>query len=417
MTNLKNHYDNLKVLKNAKPFVIEAAYKAILQDLSSSNTPENLKQKEIIVASYSVLSDPIQRSAYDKEIYLQPKEKIEYSNNKFIPKEEINQKLDDTKKIRKKADEDISKIPVKSSSLKKKAFVAFVSVVSAVIVGGIGYFSYLKITEKPDIGNKNISENLEDNPVKSYDSLKQTEIERANSKQQRRDEMLAQQEKMEFEDFAQQTEGMKKIMQSDIENIALLQKSIQESDLKIQENIKEKVTLEQEESVKYSKDESVRQIEIKSIFVEQNQIARDLIEKEKHGNDLEKQLLSLQQQEEILSKQSEIKFSHDKAILDITTKLNDTWSSMSNDIESSLKGLNKKVISEYRCIVNVRLNYDGKVLDVSFKKDSGNSDFDYLVKIAIQQASPFIVPQDPDMFDKEFKSINLTFTKNSVIFK
>lgn len=62
MAQIRTHYDNLKVARNAPPDVIRAAYRALSQrfhpDKNLGNT-EAARIMAIINASYEVLSDPV----------------------------------------------------------------------------------------------------------------------------------------------------------------------------------------------------------------------------------------------------------------------------------------------------------------------------------------------------------------------
>ncbi len=68
MKPIRNHYDNLKVSRNAPAEVIRAAYKALAQkyhpDRNSSNVQAS-KNMAIINESYNVLSNPIKRKEHD----------------------------------------------------------------------------------------------------------------------------------------------------------------------------------------------------------------------------------------------------------------------------------------------------------------------------------------------------------------
>lgn len=68
---IRNHYDNLKVSRNAPTEVIKAAYKALAQKYHPDRNSNNIdasKNMAIINDSYSVLSDPIKRKEHDSWI-------------------------------------------------------------------------------------------------------------------------------------------------------------------------------------------------------------------------------------------------------------------------------------------------------------------------------------------------------------
>ncbi|MAL93752.1 MAG: hypothetical protein CME40_01505 [Haliea sp.] len=68
MKNIRTHYDNLKVARNAPPEVIRAAYKTLSQKHHpdrNGNSAESQRVMKIINDSYAVLSDPVARRKHD----------------------------------------------------------------------------------------------------------------------------------------------------------------------------------------------------------------------------------------------------------------------------------------------------------------------------------------------------------------
>lgn len=74
MAQIRTHYDNLKVARNAPPEVIRAAYKTLSQkyhpDRNPGN-PESVRIMTILNNTYDVLSDPSKRREHDEWIALQ----------------------------------------------------------------------------------------------------------------------------------------------------------------------------------------------------------------------------------------------------------------------------------------------------------------------------------------------------------
>lgn len=71
MKNIRTHYDNLKVARNAPPEVIRAAYKTLSQKHHpdrNGNSAESQRVMKIINESYAVLSDPEARRRHDSWI-------------------------------------------------------------------------------------------------------------------------------------------------------------------------------------------------------------------------------------------------------------------------------------------------------------------------------------------------------------
>jgi len=68
MAQIRTHYDNLKVARNAPPEVIRAAYKTLSLKYHPDRNPGNLEAARIMAiinASYEVLSDPDKRRKHD----------------------------------------------------------------------------------------------------------------------------------------------------------------------------------------------------------------------------------------------------------------------------------------------------------------------------------------------------------------
>lgn len=65
--NIESHYENLKVMRDAPPEVIRAAYKALAQALHPDRNPrpEAAEYMVIINAAYAVLGDAEKRASYD----------------------------------------------------------------------------------------------------------------------------------------------------------------------------------------------------------------------------------------------------------------------------------------------------------------------------------------------------------------
>lgn len=63
----RNHYDNLKVMRNAPPGVIRAAYRALAQQYHPdvNRSPDAERIMKVINEAYAVLSDPERRAEHD----------------------------------------------------------------------------------------------------------------------------------------------------------------------------------------------------------------------------------------------------------------------------------------------------------------------------------------------------------------
>lgn len=72
MDKFRTHYDNLNVTQNAQSDVIKAAYKSLCQsyhpDKYIGSDEQANRIMKFINKAYSVLSDPLKRSEYDKSI-------------------------------------------------------------------------------------------------------------------------------------------------------------------------------------------------------------------------------------------------------------------------------------------------------------------------------------------------------------
>ncbi len=69
MANIRTHYDNLKVTRDAPVSVIRAAYKALCQtyhpDKFQGSTEEAERVIKLVNASYAVLIDPVKRAGHN----------------------------------------------------------------------------------------------------------------------------------------------------------------------------------------------------------------------------------------------------------------------------------------------------------------------------------------------------------------
>ena len=75
-----NHYDVLEVSHKASPEVIKAAYKSLMQRYHPDKNPESndaAARAALITHAYDVLSDAIQRAAYDISISPAPETRVD----------------------------------------------------------------------------------------------------------------------------------------------------------------------------------------------------------------------------------------------------------------------------------------------------------------------------------------------------
>jgi colicin import membrane protein len=61
------------------------------------------------------------------------------------------------------------------------------------------------------------------------------------------------------------------------------------------------------------------------------------------------------------------------------------------------------------CVVQIRLLPSGDVLDARTIQSSGNPAFDRSAELAVRKASPLPVPGNTDLFQREFRIVNLNF--------
>jgi hypothetical protein len=332
--NQTNHYQTLKVAENAKPYIIEAAYNALLKDVESLNGDVEYKQKikSKLGLSYAVLSDPAKKSAYDNslkninEIEVKKTPILENNINKTKETEKLITKVEHTNiQIKNNANDSIK---ARTAVENKKNIPKFNYIKTSLISLGIltlcvaGYMGYkfypnniqentnstikkIEDTElsskKDSIDNSLSNKSIEEEKIKkeeiSYNSAIETEkksdVERLNSRMNRRDSLLAKQDDIEFDDFDQQARDIKKVMKADMENIATMQQSIQDYDSKIQDKIRENSRIEQEEAEAFSKAESTIELEISKITAEQVEIDHLLSDNDRKSKELTKKLINI----------------------------------------------------------------------------------------------------------------------------
>jgi len=62
-----------------------------------------------------------------------------------------------------------------------------------------------------------------------------------------------------------------------------------------------------------------------------------------------------------------------------------------------------------KCKIRVRLMSDGSVIDAEVIASSGDEIFDRSAENAVNKASPLPVPQDKELFARNFRTFTLTF--------
>ncbi len=333
----KNHYQILKVTANAKAYVIEAAYNALMKDIETSDrdTDSCEKIKNALSVSYAVLSDPIKRAAYDQqlkntdEIEVLKKPIIENADAKILKTENLKVKVEHND-LRIKNTENISikesaALGNKQNSPKFKyikPMLISVGIVSIIFACYLGYKLYpsniqenttnsIRKIEDTEIYSKNDStESMVDNlslnknnedqankEEKSYnfavEKEKTSDVERLDARKSRRDNLSARQDDIDFDDYEQQSQNRKKILKADSQNIAIMQQTIQDYDIRIQDKIRENSRIEQEEAESFAKAESAREIEIKRITAEQVEIDRMLTDNDRRSRELTKKLINI----------------------------------------------------------------------------------------------------------------------------
>lgn len=94
MGQIRTHYDNLKVARNAPPEIIRAAYKTLSQKFHPDRNPGNPEAARIMViinSAYEVLSDPGKRREHDLWIEQQEKEATEIKQSHQTPQQPLSE--------------------------------------------------------------------------------------------------------------------------------------------------------------------------------------------------------------------------------------------------------------------------------------------------------------------------------------
>jgi colicin import membrane protein len=87
----------------------------------------------------------------------------------------------------------------------------------------------------------------------------------------------------------------------------------------------------------------------------------------------------------------------EQAKLAIKQKVNRNWMRPSSTTAGS------------KCTIRVRLMSDGTVIDAEVISSSGDEDFDRSAENAVNKASPLPVPNDKELFAREFRSFQFLF--------
>ncbi|MFW6350097.1 MAG: cell envelope integrity protein TolA, partial [Thiohalospira sp.] len=61
-------------------------------------------------------------------------------------------------------------------------------------------------------------------------------------------------------------------------------------------------------------------------------------------------------------------------------------------------------------VARVRVNREGRVLSVEVMESSGNPSFDSSLERAVLRASPLPVPDDDELFERNFREFNMKFS-------
>lgn len=118
MANIRTHYDNLKVARNAPNSVIKAAYKALCQtyhpDKFQGSNAEAERIMKLINTSYVVLTDPVKRAEHD--VWIREKEA---DTNQQYEKETFGETWETTDKTYKKQEKKQKPLSKDNASLHK----------------------------------------------------------------------------------------------------------------------------------------------------------------------------------------------------------------------------------------------------------------------------------------------------------
>jgi len=125
MANIRTHYDNLKVARNAPDSVIKAAYKALCQtyhpDKFQGSTEKAERIMKIINASYKILIDPVKREVHDAWIRekeaetKQPSENTQFGETGKATDQQYDQKQDTKQEYTPPPNYDLNPSPINSA--------------------------------------------------------------------------------------------------------------------------------------------------------------------------------------------------------------------------------------------------------------------------------------------------------------
>jgi colicin import membrane protein len=402
----KTYYETLEVTTDAPIEIIEAVYQALVKENGNTTELDN---------AYTVLSDPIKRKEYD--------ESLEKSENSVISQDTV---------------EEPSKGSRKSKSM-------YYSIASLVLIGVTGFFvNKYQIVKLPDFPEPELSKTeVEISPVVKIPEQKTPVVTEkqpdtsqaiANNKEKEinnkieLDNRLAEEKdknealEKELQKQKQEQEEVKKaeidklLAEEKAKNEELLQKLEKEKELheeakriaEIETTKKEQIETEKAKALeeeKINNAEKLAQERAKKIEQER------LLEAERIKKlEAEKLLAEQKARNDELAKQVALNKAKEKSIADIEQKVTQNWKDLLENADFSL--LSHDVVSKLKCKISATISQNGKVLDIAIQKGSDYAGFDQIAEKAISSASPFIIPDNEMLFEKNFKKITFMFDKN-----
>jgi colicin import membrane protein len=405
---MKNYYDLLEITTDTPIEIIEAVYQALVKENGNTTELDN---------AYTVLSDPIKRKEYD--------ENLEKSENSVISQDSV---------------EEPSKGSRKSKSI-------YYSIASLVLIGVTGFFvNKYQIVKLPDFPELELSKTeVEISPVVKIPEQKTSVV---TEKQPDTSQELANKEteekeinnKIELDNRLAEEKAKNEALEKELQKQKQEQEEIKKAEidkLLAEEKAKNEELLQKLEKEKELHEEAKRIAEIETTKKEQIETEKaKALEEEKINNaeklaqerakkieqerlleaerikklEAEKLLAEQKARNDELAKQVALNKAKEKSIADIEQKVTQNWKDLLENADFSL--LSHDVVSKLKCKISATISPNGKVLDIAIQKGSDYAGFDQIAEKAISSASPFVIPDNEMLFEKNFKKITFIFDKN-----
>jgi hypothetical protein len=194
--------------------------------------------------------------------------------------------------------------------------------------------------------------------------------------------------------------------QTEDENISLIQNKIKEYDSLIAKEVENNSIDEKMEVEKLVKEEAEKKSEINKITTSNENLSRQIEEKITQSQQLEKTIAELVEKNEIETKATREKEMRSKMLHESQRIITNSWLENSHDVENLLAQIDPAISSKIKCIVEARVDHDGRIFDATVVKPSLFGLFDSMAQHAVMDAGYIRLPAN-------MTTSKIVFTRNN----